>query len=162
MYKCIYLYCSCVDFKGFEDGPEQEDDEFPDPTMVDVIVTAGDAQRWVALNCTLNPDSTPPPEIEWVQRNTGGGGETVLDEDTSQNRVRFIDDKQWLILETTSDAVNGKEYFCRVTNKERFQIVRGPLLYELNAGESISLRWYTLSVWCTLSVILSPQWMNLM
>ena len=139
----MYLYCSCVDFKGFEDGPEQEEDEeFPDPTVVDVIVSDGEAQRWVALNCTLNPDSTPPPEIEWVQRDTGGGGEMVLNEDTTLNRVSFIDDKQWLILETIEANVNGKEYFCRVTNKERFQRVRGPLLYALNPGESTSLRWY--------------------
>ena len=152
----MYIHLS-LDFKGFEDGPEQEeDDEFPEPTVVDVIV-ASDESQWVALNCTLNPGSTPPPDIEWVQRDTGGGGETVLNEDFIQNRVRFTDDKQWLILETTSDAVNGKEYFCRVTNKERFQRVRGPLLYALNAGESISLRWYTLSVWCTLSVIMSLQ-----
>ena len=142
MYIYMYLYCACVDFKGFEDGPEQEeDDNFPDPTVVDVVVSDGEAQRWVALNCTLNPDSTPPPNIEWVQRDTGGG-EMVLNEDTTLNRVRFIDDKQWVILETTPDVVNGKEYFCRVTNKERFQRVRGPLLYALNAGESTSLRWY--------------------
>ena len=100
------------------------------------MAEAGGRQQWVALECALNPGSTPKPIIEWVQRDGGAGGtETVLVEDFTANSFRFIDDGQWLILETTSDAVTGKEYFCRVTNKERFQTARGPTTYTLNAGE---------------------------
>ena len=100
------------------------------------MAEAGGRRQWVALECALNSGSTPKPIIEWVQRDGGAGGtETVLEEDFTANRFRFIDDGQWLILETTSDAVTGKEYFCRVTNRERFQTARGPTTYTLNAGE---------------------------
>ena len=92
--------------------------------------------QWVALECALNEGSTPPPEIEWIQRDTGTDTETVLVEDLIDGRVRFIDDKQWLILETVSGTVGGKEYFCRVTNKETFHTARDPTTYVLNPGES--------------------------
>jgi hypothetical protein len=119
-------------FQGFRDGDETPPGTEPDPMPVNVIVAeAGGRQQWVALECALNPGSTPKPIIEWVQRD--GGAETVLGEDFNANRFRFIDDGQWLILETTSDAVTGKEYFCRVTNRERFQTARGPTTYTLNA-----------------------------
>ena len=101
-------------FAGFADGPEVgPDDPEPEPTPVDVI--EGELQ-WVALECALNEGSTHPPEIEWIQRHTTRGSETVLVEDLVENRVRFIDDKQWLIVETS--AVSIKQYFCRVTNKD--------------------------------------------
>ena len=48
---------------------------FLDPTPVDVI--EGELQ-WVALECALNEGSTPPPEIEWVQRDTEADTEEVL------------------------------------------------------------------------------------
>ena len=109
----------------------------PEPTSVDVIIATDERQQWVALECALNPGSTPTPIIEWVQRDGGvGGTETVLVEDFTANTVRFLDDGQWLILETTSDAVTDKEYFCNVTNKERFQFARGPTTYTLSEGES--------------------------
>ena len=128
---------SCAAFAGFRDGDETPPGTEPDPTPVGVIVAeAGGRQQWVALECTLNPGSIPKPIIEWVQRDGGAGGsETVLEEDFNANRFRFTDNGQWLVLETTSDAVTGKEYFCRVTNRERFQTARGPTTYTLNAGE---------------------------
>ena len=67
--------------------------------------------QWVALECALNEGSTPPPEIEWVQRDTEADTETVLVEDVSDSRIRFIDDKQWLILETLESIITDKEYF---------------------------------------------------
>ena len=128
---------SCAAFAGFRDGDEVPPDTEPDPTPVDVIIVTDTRQQWVALECALNPGSTPTPIIEWVQRDGGvGGTEMVLMEDFTANTVRFLDDGQWLILETTSDAVTDKEYFCRVTNKERFLTARGPTTYILHAGES--------------------------
>ena len=126
-----------VAFAGFADGPEVEPgDPEPDPTPVDVI--EGELQ-WVALECALNEGSTPPPEIEWVQRDTVADTEDVLVEDFVDSRIRFIDDKQWLILETLTSVITDKEYFCRVTNKERFQTARGPITYTLNTGESCAV-----------------------
>ena len=95
-----------------------------------------DQHQWVGLECALNEGSIPEPEIEWVQVDTGTADETVLVEDVTENRIRFIDNKQWLILETIPSAVDDKEYFCRVTNKENFNIARGPKTYALNPGES--------------------------
>ena len=101
------------------------------------MLAVGVRLQWVALECALKPGSTPRPVIQWVRRDTGSGTETVLEEDINSNSIRFIDDGQWLILETTADAVNGQEYYCQVTNKERFQMARGPKLYTLNAGEFV-------------------------
>ena len=93
----------------------------------------------MALECALNEGSTPPPAIEWVQVDTTNNVETVLVEDLVDNRVRFIDNKQWVILETITNVIQDKEYFCQVTNKERFQTARGPITYVLNAGQSLHI-----------------------
>ena len=103
--------------------------------MEDVIVAVGNSLQWAALECALKNGSTPTPVIQWVQHDVTSGAETVLTEDFDRNTIRFIDDGQWLILETTADAVTDQEYYCQVTNKERFQMARGPKLYTLNAGE---------------------------
>ena len=133
------MHAPCAAFAGFRDGPEPVSE--PDATPVDVIVATNSRQQWVALECAINPGSTPTPIIEWVQRDGGvGGTETILEEDFTANTVRFLDDGQWLILETTSDAVTDKVYFCRVTNKEQFQTARGPKSYTLNTGESVACR----------------------
>lgn len=84
---------------------------------MDVIEATPDRAQWVSLECATNPNSIPKPRIEWRQYDTGSNGEaTVLVEDTITDTIRFIDNGQYLILETTSDAISGKGYFCNVTN----------------------------------------------
>ena len=106
---------------------------------MDVIIAAVATNlQWVSLECEVVPDSTPTPDIQWIRTDTDGENLEILTEDVDQNTVRFIDGGQWLILETTEAAVTGKEYYCQVTNKQRFQIVRGPITYTLNPGEPLS------------------------
>ena len=106
---------------------------------VDVIIAdVATNLQWVSLECEVVPFSTPTPEIQWIRTDTDGENLEVLTEDFDQNTVRFIDGGQWLILETTEAAVTGKVYYCQVTNKQRFQTVRGPITYTLNPGESLS------------------------
>ena len=125
-----------IAFAGFADG-EEIGPSNPTPEVITEDVIDDDLQQYVALECALNEGSTPPPTIEWVQVDTTSDVETVLVEDLVENRVRFIDNKQWVILETTTNVIQDKEYFCQVTNKERFQTARGPITYVLNAGESL-------------------------
>ena len=100
---CLFLSLSChvcicvsrVAFAGFRDGDEVPPGTEPDPTPVDVIIATDSRQQWVALECALNPGSTPKPIIEWVQRDGGvGGTETVLEEDFTADIVGFLDDGQ--------------------------------------------------------------------
>ena len=103
---------------------------------IEVIEATLTDQQWVALECALNEGSNPEPDIVWFQRDSGTGDVTALAEDTAENTVLFVDDKRWLILITTSDAITDKEYYCNVTNKNGFQSARGPTVYVLRAGES--------------------------
>ena len=125
-----------IAFAGFVDGDEIGPSN-PTPEVRTEDVIDDGMQQYVALECALNEGSTPPPAIEWVQVDTTNNVETVLVEDLVDNRVRFIDNKQWVILETITNVIQDKEYFCQVTNKERFQTARGPITYVLNAGESL-------------------------
>ena len=128
---------SIADFKGFAiDGEPVAEDVEPVPRTVDVIMAP--PQQWVSLECEVVPGSTPTPAIQWNRTDTGGGNPVTLTEDFGTNTVRFVDGGRWLILETIADAVNGKEYYCQVTNKQRFQTVRGPITYTLNFGEPLS------------------------
>ena len=115
----------------------------PETRPVDVIQLAGGNLQWVALQCEIVPDSTPTPAIQWRRRPVGSDPEAVpgdiLAEDFTSNTIRFVDGKEWLILETDESAITGLEYFCEVTNKQRFQTVRGPLIYTLNPGGPLSL-----------------------
>ena len=109
----------------------------PVEEMVDVVI-ADPTQQWVSLECEVVLGSTPTPAIQWIRTDTGSANPETLTEDFTDNTVRFVDGGRWLILETTAEAVNGKEYYCQVTNKERFQTVRGPITYTFNPGEPLS------------------------
>lgn len=87
--------------------------------------------QWVALQCPINPGSIPQPDIQWFREDTGG--ETVLVEDTLTNDIRFLDDKEWLILRTDDDVIVDTEYFCRVSYFNE----RSPFTYTLDNGEFI-------------------------
>ena len=132
---------STADFKGFAiDGALADPEADPVPRTVDVILADPAVNlQWVSLECEVMPGSTPTPDVQWIRTDTGGGNPEVLIEDFMSNTVRFIDGGEWLILETTEAAVSGKEYYCQVTNKQRFQTVRGPITYTLNPGEPLSL-----------------------
>ena len=94
-------------FAGFVEGD-------PEVRPIDVIdADISERDQWVALQCALKPGSIPIPTIEWLVVSTGGT-EQVLIEDTSTHRVRFLDENEWVILYTSSDAIVDKEYFCRV------------------------------------------------
>ena len=103
-----------------------------------IIAVVATNLQWVSLECEVVPGSTPTPEIQWIRTDTDGENLEILTEDVDLNTVRFIDGGQWLILETTEAAVTGKVYYCQVTNKQRFQTVRGPITYTLNPGEPLS------------------------
>ena len=129
-----------ADFKGFAiNGTKVPEGTDPVEREVDVIVAdVATNLQWVSLECEVVPGSTPTPEIQWIRTDTDGENLEVLTEDFDQNTVRFLDGGQWLILETTEAAVTGKVYYCQVTNKQRFQTVRGPITYTLNPGEPLS------------------------
>ena len=102
------------------------------------MATSGNLQ-FVGLQCELVPGYTPTPAIRWIRRTVGAETGDALEENFVTNTIRFVDDGEWLILETDSDAVTGVEYYCEVTNAERFRTVRGPLTYSLTPGEPLSL-----------------------
>ena len=102
------------------------------------MATSGNLQ-FVGLQCELVPGSTPTPAIRWIRRTVGAETGDALEENFVTNSIRFVDDGEWLILETDSDTVTGVEYYCEVTNAERFRTVRGPLTYSLTPGEPLSL-----------------------
>ena len=129
---------SIAEFKNFAiDGVPVAEDAEPVERTVDVII-ADPTQQWVSLECEVVPGSTPTPAIQWNRTDTGGANPETLTEDFTDNTVRFVDGGRWLVLETIAEAVNGKEYYCQVTNKQRFQTVRGPITYTLNPGEPLS------------------------
>ena len=140
------------------DGSPVADDAEPQARAVEVIQAAGGNLQWVALQCELVPGSTPTPNIQWRRRQAGSDPDTVpgdiLMEDFTSNTIRFVDGGEWLILETDESAITNQEYFCEVTNKLRFQTVRGPLIYTLTPGEPLSLLNHTSKV---LSSVLSSH-----
>ena len=99
------------------------------------MIISDPTQQWVSLECEVVPGSIPTPAIQWNRADTGGANPQVLTEDFIANTVRFVGGGRWLILETTAEAVDGKEYFCEVTNKQIFQTIRSPITYILNPGE---------------------------
>ena len=145
MQVCLFfsVYISLTDFKGFAvDGVMVAEDLEPEIRPVDVIQVAGGNLQWVALQCDIVEGSTPTPAIQWRRRPVGSDPETegdILAEDFTSDTIRFVDGGEWLILETDESAITGLEYFCEVTNKQRFQTVRGPLIYTLNSGGPLSL-----------------------
>ena len=122
----LLMYIIFVDFAGFDNRPTSD--------VVDVIVSITNMRQWVSLECAINPGSFPKPIIEWVRHTDGGDpadGEVV--EEDEPNTVRFVDDGRYLIMETTSEAITDKAYYCRVTNSE-FTAGRAPTTYTFNIG----------------------------
>ena len=120
---CMYIIF--VDFAEFETCPATEE--------IDVIVSITNMRQWVSLECAINPGSFPKPNIEWVRHTAGDPEDEEVVEEDEPNTVRFVDDGRYLILETTSEAITDKAYYCRVTNSE-FEAGRAPTTYTFNTG----------------------------
>ena len=121
---------SSILFEGYEDHLATE--------IVDVIEATNDRPQWVSLECAIKPGSFPKPIIEWVRHTAGDPEDGVMvvveETDPLANTRRFVDDGHYLILETTSEAITDKEYYCRVTNPE-FTPGRAPTTYTFNIGQ---------------------------
>ena len=107
---CVVL--SVSDFDGF-DGP----------ATVNVNVTTG-SQAAVAIECHVR-DANPPPQIRW--RDANG----PLTEDTASNRLRFLDNGRYLLINQLTPAQISTTYSCEVTNARLHETVRRPTTYTL-------------------------------
>ena len=123
----LLMYIIFVDFAGFEDCPATK--------KMDVIVSITNMRQWVSLECAIIPGSFPKPIIMWFQRTASDSGDGEVVEEDEPNTIRFVDDGHYLILETTSEAITDKEYYCRVTNPE-FTAGNAPTTYTFNNGQS--------------------------
>ena len=108
---CVVL--SVSDFNGF-DGPSG---------TVNVNVTTG-SQAAVAVECHVR-DANPPPQIRW--RNANG----PLTEVTASNRLRFLHNGRYLLINQLTTAQVSTTYSCEVTNARLHETVRSPTTYTL-------------------------------
>ena len=108
---CVVL--SVSDFNGF-DGPNG---------TVNVNVTTG-SQAAVAIECRVR-DANPPPIIRW--RDANG----PLTEDTTNNRLRFLDNGRYLLIRQLTTAQVSTTYSCEVTNALLYQTRTSPTTYAL-------------------------------
>ena len=108
---CIVL--SISDFDGF-DGPNG--------TVMVNVTTDGDDD--VALECCVQ-EANPPPQIRWRD------GNGVLTEDTTNNRLRFLDNGRYLLIRQLTSTQVNTNYQCEVTNARLHETVRSPTTYVL-------------------------------
>ena len=108
---CVVL--SVSDFNGF-DGPNG---------TVNINVTTG-SQAAVAIECRVR-DANPPPLIRW--RDANG----PLTEVTNSNRLRFLDNGRYLLINQLTPGQVSTTYQCEVTNTRLHETVRSPTTYTL-------------------------------
>ena len=104
---------SASDFNDF-DGPSG---------TVMVNVTAG-GQAAVAIECRVR-DANPPPIIRW--RNANG----PLTEIIGSNRLRFLHNGRYLLINQLTNAQISTTYGCEVTNVRLHDTVRSSTTYAL-------------------------------
>ena len=109
----IYVVLSVSDFNGF-DGLSG---------TVNVNVTTG-SQAAVAIECRVR-DANPPPLIRW--HDTNG----LLTEVTASNRLRFLHNGRYLLINQLTTAQVSRTYSCEVTNARLHETVRSPTTYTL-------------------------------
>ena len=109
----ICALLSISDFDGFN-GPSG---------TVQVNVTTG-TQADVAIECRVR-GANPPPQIRWRD------GSGVLTEDTTNNRLRFLDNGRYLLIRQLTTAHVNTNYQCEVTNARLHETVRSPTTYAL-------------------------------
>ena len=90
---------------------------------VQVNVATG-SQADVAIECRVR-DANPSPQIRWRDRNG------VLTEDTTNNRLRFLDNGRYLLIRQLTTAQINTNYQCEVTNARLHETVRSPTTYDL-------------------------------
>ena len=109
----ICALLSISDFDGFN-GPSG---------TVQVNVATG-SQADVAIECRVR-DANPPPQIRWRD------GNGVLTEDTTNNRLRFLDNGRYLLIRQLTTTQINTNYQCEVTNARLHETVRSPTTYDL-------------------------------
>ena len=111
MLICVVL--SVSDFNGF-DGPSG---------TVNVNVTTG-IQAAVAIECRVR-DANPPPLIRW--RDLNG----PLTKVTASNRLCFLDNGRYLLINQLTTAQVSTTYSCEVTNARLHETIRSPTIFTL-------------------------------
>ena len=104
---------SVSDFDGF-DGPSG---------TVMVNVTTGN-QAAVAIECRVR-DANPPPIIRW--RDANG----LLTENMASNRLRFLHNGRYLLINQLTNAQISTTYSCEVTNALLHRPRTSPTTYAL-------------------------------
>ena len=104
---------SVSDFNGF-DGPSG---------TVNVNVTTG-SQAAVAIECRVR-DANPPPQIRW--RDVNGPLTEVL----ASNRLRFLHNGRYLLINQLTNTQLSTTYSCEVTNALLHQTRTSPTTYAL-------------------------------
>ena len=110
----ICAVLSISDFDGF-DGPNG---------TVTVNVTTDDGDDDVALECHAQ-DANPPPQIRWL------GNGMPLTEESTNNRLRFLDSDRYLLIRQLTTAQVNTNYQCEVTNARLHETVTSPTIYDL-------------------------------
>ena len=108
---CVVL--SVSDFNGF-DGPSG---------TVMVNVTTG-SQAAVAIECRVR-NANPPPIIRW--RDANG----LLTEVLASNRLRFLHNGRYLVINQLTTAQVSTTYQCEVTNARLHETRTSPTTYAL-------------------------------
>ena len=97
--------------------------DFDVPATVSVNVTTG-SQAAVAIECRVR-DANPPPIIRW--RDANG----PLTEVVASNRLRFLHNGRYLLINQLTTAQVSTIYQCEVTNARLHETVRSPTTYTL-------------------------------
>ena len=105
---------SVSDFDGFDSRGGR----------VTINVTTG-SQADVAIECPVR-DANPPPQIRWRD-----GNGNLLTEDTTNNRLRFLDNGRYLLIRLLTDTQVNTDYQCEVTNARLDEVIPDPTLYDL-------------------------------
>ena len=93
-------------------------------TTETIVVTTG-VRGSVAIECRVR-DANPPPQIVWVD-----GSGTTLTEDRRDNRLRFLDNGQYLLIRQLTTTQVNTNYQCEVTNARLHETVRNNIMYDL-------------------------------
>ena len=92
-----------------------------------IISVATGSQADVAIECPVR-DANPPPQIRWRD------GNGLLTEDTTNNRLRFLDNGRYLLIRELTDTQINTDYHCEVTNARFDEVIPGPITFDLVAN----------------------------
>ena len=86
------------------------------------VATGGQAD--VAIECPVR-DGNPSPQIRWRD------GNGVLTEDTTNNRLRFLDNGRYLLIRQLTTAQVNTDYHCEVTNARFDEVISDSTTFDL-------------------------------